>query len=313
MTHKQLLPTSFFVLIAFALYAQTPPTPAPDPALRAADSLFQASDYKTARNAYVNYLKNNPPTPNTLARLGFACIQLKQPAEALQYLNKASALNPSAQLRAAIAARSAMAYALQKNNKTALDSLDNARRAGYNNTWEMDNLPAFAGLRADPRFKEIRQRAHESAFPCSTDPNARLFDFWIGEWDVYVRGGNQRAGSSVIESISGDCAILENWTTWRGPFNGKSINFYEAATGKWKQVWVGAGGGASVFEQGEYRDGAMRFISKSTDAQGRETLGNFIFYNLGPNKVRQYYETSTDGGKTYQVSYDFIYVRKGTD
>jgi hypothetical protein len=34
------------------------------------------------------------------------------------------------------------------------------------------------------------------------------------------------------------------------------------------------------------------------------------FSKLGPDKVRQLGEMSTDGGKTWTVAYDLIYVRK---
>lgn len=47
------------------------------------------------------------------------------------------------------------------------------------------------------------------------------------------------------------------------------------------------------FENGEYKDGAMRFTT--TTAQGQP--GKLTFFNLGPNKVRQFYEVSADEGK----------------
>jgi hypothetical protein len=125
-----------------------------------------------------------------------------------------------------------------------------------------------------------------------------------------------QAGTSVIQRASGGCMIVENWTTWgtpwNGPYEGKSMNFYQPATGKWRQVWVGSGQDISYFENGEYRDGAMRFTYEATDPQGNKRQGNFIFYNLGPNKVRQYQDQTTDGGKTRTVVYDFIYLRKGS-
>ena len=37
---------------------------------------------------------------------------------------------------------------------------------------------------------------------CETFPNFRLFDFWIGDWNVETRGG-QPAGKSSVERVSG--------------------------------------------------------------------------------------------------------------
>jgi len=34
------------------------------------------------------------------------------------------------------------------------------------------------------------------------------------------------------------------------------------------------------------------------------------FFPLGPDKVRQFSQGSTDGGKTWTVEYDFTYIRK---
>jgi hypothetical protein len=106
--------------------------------------------------------------------------------------------------------------------------------------------------------------------------------------------------------------ILENWTSKGGPFEGKSINFVDPETGKWKQIWVGSGKmpNASEFLNGEYRDGAMRFEFETVDKDGNKTLTHFHFYNENPSQVRQLHQTSTDGGKTWNTTYDFTYKRK---
>ena len=104
--------------------------------------------------------------------------------------------------------------------------------------------------------------------------------------------------------------ILENWTSAGSSFSGKSMNFVDPVTNKWKQIWVGSNGiNASEFTNGEYRDGAMRFECDSTNAQGMKTLIHFYFFNQTPDQMRQFHETSTDGGKTWVTTYDFTYKR----
>ena len=44
--------------------------------------------------------------------------------------------------------------------------------------------------------------------PCANDAERRRFDFWIGEWDVTTKSGAPQ-GKSVIQSVSGGCALLE--------------------------------------------------------------------------------------------------------
>jgi hypothetical protein len=51
--------------------------------------------------------------------------------------------------------------------------------------------------------------AIEKAFPCLKNAQARQFDFWLGEWDVYNRGTTALVGKSKIESASGGCMVLK--------------------------------------------------------------------------------------------------------
>jgi hypothetical protein len=85
----------------------------------------------------------------------------------------------------------------------------------------------------------------------------------------------------------------------------------DPVSNKWKQSWAGSYvNGRQEFTNGEYKDSAMRFVFEMTGPQGNKIIGRFIFYNQGPNQVRQFNETSGDGGKTWATTYDFTYVRK---
>ena len=53
----------------------------------------------------------------------------------------------------------------------------------------------------------------------------------------------------------------------------------------------------------------MHFTYKKI-VKGQPVSGNFMFYNIDNDTVRQYQEVSIDGGKTFQVVYDFTYIRK---
>jgi hypothetical protein len=64
--------------------------------------------------------------------------------------------------------------------------------------------------------------AQTAPTPCAAQAERHQFDFWIGDWDVTTQGGTS-VGSSVIQSVSGGCALLENWTGNRGG-HGKSLN-----------------------------------------------------------------------------------------
>jgi hypothetical protein len=147
-------------------------------------------------------------------------------------------------------------------------------------------------------------RTKQQTKACS-DEVYRQFDFWIGEWDVKV--GDQVAGTSSVQLVSGSCALLENWTGSRGG-DGRSLNYYDPATGQWRQLWVGSGG--VILElAGEYKDNAMRLAGQSR-RNGARILTKLTFFNLSPDRVRQVWEQSTDEGKTWSVIFDGAYSRR---
>jgi hypothetical protein len=276
-----------------------------------ADSCFFIQDWVNARQAYK--LAGIDTSYNSLEwnRLGFADYNLGHNDEALAAYTRSAANNPPAFLQPVLYSRFAMAQAAGKEKAKALENLDKAVKAGYFNFVEMDTLADFAVIRKDQQFRTLREKAYGAAFPCMADPKRHAFDFWIGEWDAYTSGTTVLAGHSLIQSASGGCMVLENWESVRLPYNGKSMNFIDAATGKWQQVWVGAEGGPQhVFVNGEYRDSAMRFDFEQPGPTGKTQKGRFTFFNQGPNQVRQLNETSDDDGKTWNVAYDFTYVRK---
>ena len=48
----------------------------------------------------------------------------------------------------------------------------------------------------------------ETKSPCA--PEARQFDFWVGEWNVTTAEG-QQAGTNSIRLILDDCVLQETW------------------------------------------------------------------------------------------------------
>ena len=277
--------------------------------VKKADSLYIAKDYINARKLYEKSLKDTSKDGATWNRLGFSCYNTGDMDAAMRSYEKALAYNHNPLLKASAYSRMARINSLQNKKNEALTDLDSAVNSGYNMYTEMDSLKDFNSIRSEKGFSELRTKAYNLAYPCMSNAQARQFDFWVGEWDAYVRGTKQFAGHSVIQVISGGCAILENWTSGSGFYSGKSLNFIDPATNKWRQNWVGAGD-SQDFENGEYKDGTMRFTFETKDPQGHKLIGRFIFYNEGPNQVRQFNETSADDGKTWTTKYDFTYIRK---
>ncbi len=280
-----------------------------DSLFKKADSFYFASDWNNAVKLYKQLLKDTSTNSIAWQRLAFAYYNLGKPADALMNYQKAEASNPPAAMQPYLYSRMAKVYSLQNDETKAIAYLDKACNAGYFNLKELDTAKEFIALKNDTALRAVRTKVYNLLYPCESNPHNREFDFWAGEWDVYATGSATLVGHSLVQIISNGCALLENWDSPAS--SGKSINFIDPNTDKWKQSWAGSyANGVQEFINGEYKDSAMRFDFETKDAQGKKITGRFIFYNLGPGKVRQFNETSADDGKTWTTSYDFTYIRK---
>lgn len=170
---------------------------------------------------------------------------------------------------------------------------------------QIEKDPDLTSLQTAPRFKDALVIVESLDNPCSSQPEYKQFDFWVGEWDV-TSEGKQVAESSIQRIVDG-CIIFENYAQSDG-FTGKSFNFFDATLKRWRQTWVDATARVSEFA-GVYKDGAMRFEGETHLQDGRRILRRMTLFNLNPDRVRQLSEASTDGGKTWRVTYDFLYTR----
>jgi len=144
--------------------------------------------------------------------------------------------------------------------------------------------------------------------PACVAPEYRQFDFWIGEWDVRTPDG-KLAGTNRIERILGGCVLQENWKGTRG-MTGHSFNTYDPGDRKWHQTWVDDQG-TLLLLSGEFREGAM-VLSGATAARGaaKAALHRISWTPAADGTVRQLWESSEDGGKTWSVAFDGSYRRK---
>jgi hypothetical protein len=142
--------------------------------------------------------------------------------------------------------------------------------------------------------------------PRSLPPESRQFDFWLGEWDVTTPDGKP-AGSSKIELIANRAGLLENWTG-SGGYTGKSLNAYNAARKQWQQYWIGTGGGVLELAGGLV-EGNMVLVGEH-EVRGQHLLERITWTPHADGSVRQHWEQSTDGGKTWTDAFDGLYCRK---
>lgn len=163
----------------------------------------------------------------------------------------------------------------------------------------------FLFQQASAQTQNSTAQPQKATRPCSSSEH-RQFDFWIGDWDVTVSG--KQAGTNSIQPILGNCVLLENWTG-NGGVAGMSFNIYDSAKGKWQQTWVDSGG--NVLElYGGFNDGAMRLAGETIGKDGKKTLQRITWHPIDKDRVRQHWEQSQDGGKTWSTAFDGLYTRK---
>ena len=137
----------------------------------------------------------------------------------------------------------------------------------------------------------------------------REFDFWIGDWEVRDPQGKV-VGHNRIEKAHDGCVLIEHWTSVAG-VTGTSVNIYDRDRGKWHQTWVDSGGGLLQLDGGVVA-GAMVLKGEAADADApSKSATQRITWTPQPNgDVRQLWESSTDGGKSWKVVFDGRYTKR---
>ena len=143
------------------------------------------------------------------------------------------------------------------------------------------------------------------------------FDFWIGDWNVTGANGSV-AGTNHIEAVSGGRGLYENWEGAPPPNSpagtsggsGKSLNAFNPAKNQWQQFWIGSGGNVLELSGGLVEGKMVLASAERTLRDGRKLTNRITWTPNADGSVRQQWEQSFDGGKTWTSVFDGHYVRK---
>ena len=275
-----------------------------DTASARAESLFAAKDYAGAAIAFQSLTRTRPNQPRYWTRLGTSLQLAGRPDDAVSAYRKAIgiAIAPVAMYNLAAV------FAARGQKDSAFHWLDQlVTTASYSNDKAVSADQDFASLRSDPRFNPLLERMRAVLRPCLTRKESRMFDFWVGDWDVKNPQG-QPAGQSSVQLLLEGCALYENWTDGQGG-GGKSLNSYNTDTKQWQQFWTDQYGRVTEYRESEWINGSLRYTAKQIMPQGPALL-HMTFTPLNPDLVRQFGEMSADGGKTWVPTFDLYYHRK---
>lgn len=141
--------------------------------------------------------------------------------------------------------------------------------------------------------------------PCSA-PEGSQFDFWIGSCEL--TWNDTMTGTNVITKELDGCVINENFSDQKNKFDGQSYSVYNSTKGIWQQTWVDNQGNYMDFEGG-FENGKMTLSRSFVGPKGKTVMQRMIFFNIAKNSIDWSWESSLDGGKTWEQNWLIHYKR----
>lgn len=155
----------------------------------------------------------------------------------------------------------------------------------------------------------------EPVRPCDS-PEARQFDFWLGEWDLTwpaeQTGGEPGVtgrGTNSIGRMFGDCVIEENFAFPDQGFLGHSVSVYDPQAGMWRQTWVDSQGNYLIFV-GSYDGTTMELRTPIVERDGEQIVQQMVFSNIQPDSLNWDWQGSRNGGDTWNDLWNITYQRR---
>ena len=133
--------------------------------------------------------------------------------------------------------------------------------------------------------------------PCSAVPDFHRLDFFVGEWSQQNLKGRE-VGRTRVERIAGGCGLQET-TTNPPAYAATAFHYFDPAAATWRQTYLDTRGEPTLWT-GKFEGERLVYTREGF----RST-----FTRESDDRVRQLFERSTDGGKTWAVEWEGFYVR----
>jgi ketosteroid isomerase-like protein len=299
------------LLVGARVTAQQPATPQPSPdQLQRAATLFSQGNWSGAFAEYSAISRAFPSHALSRFRIGVSQMELKQLDEAEKNIREGERLGvPAGQS----AFRLAQVFAERGNGEKAIAELMRAASSGmFIGPSALSADRHLALVTGHPKWASVVDAFDAVVRPCMHDARFREFDFWLGEWDVRPTG-QPAAGPAARNTVTLDdngCVVTEHWVA-PGGSEGQSFNIFDRSMGQWRQTWVDNVGGQHDY-RGTLKGGNMVYLgdTPAPNGQAGRIPTRLTFVHIGPDSVRQFSEQSSDSGRSWQVAYDLMYVRR---
>jgi hypothetical protein len=270
-----------------------------------ADSLFEASEWEAAADAYASRTASDPRDAIAWFRLAVSSRHAERYAVARNALAKAEELKFSA---VRISLERARLSVLAEDADGAVNELLSVASSGFTAVNVITADPVLATLAGDAAYDQLVAEMSRRAFPCEHDAAFSAFDFWLGEWDVHTADGTY-AGSNAIARAERGCVLTENWSS-AGGGSGMSVNYLDRISNKWVQIWNDASGSQINISGGMTEDGMLLVGTIHYVANGTTAPFRGLWTPLPDGRVRQFFEQMSPDGETWSPWFEGFYSRK---
>jgi len=187
----------------------------------------------------------------------------------------------------------ACAQSLRKEIPEAYQALEKAFQAGYSNLIQLQADADLANLRADEGYAAFLAQHSPGGpiLPLTYPEQRRMFDFMIGEWDLFQ-------GNNLIGQTSVSCDLNRQVIQSRLAGQSFSTMTYVEKEDLWRQTWMSTNGHHDILEGGLENGMPVMYQKLLRDRPG--FIGRATFGNIAENSYDSYWDISPDGGKTWQ-------------
>jgi hypothetical protein len=175
--------------------------------------------------------------------------------------------------------------------------------------WEQsaDSGATFPTVAFDGRYHSRTSVVQDPAaeFGACSDPTTPAlfqFDFTVGSWDVNATGPHGSEGGPTLHSTITkeiDQCLIEEHISGRAGYEAIVFTAVRRRLGEWVKTLVD-NRGTSVFLSGRETDGQMVLTGSVPSAGGASKDVRVSWHQSGPDAFEQRWETTTDGGATWE-------------
>ncbi len=255
-----------------------------------AEAALAQQDWSRASELFFEYLLDQPEDGDAHYCLGLALLQSRELETAKESLLEAFQRNTR---KAESAYNLACCASLSGSPTEAMDWLRESIRTG-NQQWPLAWY--------DPDLRALQHHAEFVQLVSPLQGHYRDFDFWVGEWTVFDATGRQ-VGTNSIQFVEGGAGLLERWVSTQGT-TGTSMSYFDPVPQRWTQSWLTA-------REVSVASGGMEGRSMVLASRSPEGIltSRTTWTPLEDGRVRQHWEKTADGGKTWQTEFDGYYSR----